>query len=179
MIPRPDASEHLPYYGKYVALVPDGDLIAMLRAQLDETLALVRGLPEAQGGHRYAPGKWSIREVLGHVIDTERVFAYRALRIARGDATPMEGFDENAYAAASDADGRTLADLAEELQHVRLGNIAFFRALSGEALARRGTANGAEVTVRALAWILAGHELHHRGLLHERYLADAPAASAV
>lgn len=179
MIPRPDATEHLPYYGKYVELVPDGDLIQTLRAQLDETLALVRGLPEAQGGHRYAPGKWSIREVLGHVIDTERIFAYRALRIARGDATPIEGFDENAYAAASEADARTLADLAEELEHVRLGNLAFFRALSHEALARRGTANGAEVTVRALAWILAGHELHHRALLRERYLSGAPAAAAV
>ncbi|HLM68739.1 MAG TPA: DinB family protein [Longimicrobium sp.] len=177
MIPRPDASEHLPYYRKYVDLVPDGDLATMLRAQLDETLALVRGLPEEQGGHRYAPGKWSIREVLGHVIDTERVFAYRALRIARGDATPLEGFDENAYAAASGADGRTLADLAQELEHVRLGNVAFLRALGDEALARRGTANGAEVTVRALAWILAGHELHHRGLLRERYLAGESAAA--
>jgi hypothetical protein len=177
MIPRPDASEHQPYYRKYVDLVPDGDLVQTLRAQLDETLALVGGVPEGRGGHRYAPGKWSIREVLGHVIDTERVFAYRALRIARGDATPMEGFDENAYAAASDADARTLADLAEELRHVRLGNVAFFRALGDEALARRGTANGAEVTVRALAWILAGHELHHRALLRERYLADERAAA--
>lgn len=181
MIPRPDASEHLPYFGKYVELVPDGDLIQMLRTHLDETLALVRGVPEERGGHRYAEGKWSIREVLGHVIDTERVFAYRALRIARGDATPLEGFDENAYAAASEADSRTLADLAEELEHVRLGSIAFLRGLSHEALARRGTASGAEVTVRALAWILAGHELHHRGLLQERYLsgASSPAAAAV
>ena len=178
MIPRPDASEHLPYYGKYVELVPDGDLIQMLRIQLDETLALVRGLHEERGGHRYAAGKWSIREVLGHVIDTERIFAYRALRIARGDATPMEGFDENANAAASEADTRTLADLAGGLEHVRLGNVAFLRGLSYEALARRGTANGAEVTVRALALILAGHELHHSGLLHERYLSGAPAPAA-
>lgn len=179
MIPRPHASEHLEYYSKYVDRVPDGDLLQMLHAQLDETLALVRGLPEEQGGHRYAPGKWSIREVLGHVIDTERVFAYRALRIARGDATPMEGFDENAYADTSDADARTLADLADELEHLRLGNIVFFRGLRDEALTRRGTANGAEVTVRALAWILAGHELHHRGLLRERYLDGEPAAAAV
>jgi uncharacterized damage-inducible protein DinB len=179
MIPRPDASEYLPYYGKYIALVPDGDLLQTLRAQLDETLALARSLPPEQGGHRYAPGKWSIREVLGHVIDTERVFAYRAMRIARGDRTPMEGFDENAYAAASDADARTLADLADELEHVRLGNLALLAALSDEALARVGTANGAEVSVRALAWIMAGHELHHRGLIRERYLDAAPAAEAV
>jgi uncharacterized damage-inducible protein DinB len=179
MIPRPDASEHLPYYGKYVDRVPDGDLLQTMRTQLDETLALVRGLPEERGGHRYAPGKWSIREVLGHVIDAERIFAYRALRIARGDATPLASFDENAYAAASDADARTLADLADELEHVRLGNIALFRSLGDEALARRGTASDATVSVRALAWILAGHELHHVKLLRERYLADEPAAAAV
>jgi len=178
MIPRPDPSEHLPYYSRYVDLVPDGDLVQTLRAQLEETLSLVRGLSEAQGGHRYAPGKWSIREVLGHVIDTERIFVYRALRIARGDQTPMEGFDENAYAAASDADTRTLAELADELEHLRLASIAFFRALAGEVLARRGTANGAEVSVRAVAWILAGHELHHRGLLRERYL-EAPSPAPV
>jgi uncharacterized damage-inducible protein DinB len=179
MIPRPDASEHLPYYGKYVERVPDGDLLQTLRTQLDETLALVRGLPEERGGHRYAPGKWSIREVLSHVIDAERIFAYRALRIARGDATPLASFDENAYAAESNAAARTLADLAEELAHVRLGNLALFRGLDDEALARRGTASGGEVSVRALAWIIAGHERHHVALLRERYLAEAPAAAAV
>ncbi|HEX6369377.1 MAG TPA: DinB family protein [Longimicrobium sp.] len=178
MIPRPDASEHLPYYSKYVDRVPDGDLLQTLRAQLDETLALVRGLDEAQGGHRYAPGKWSIRDVLNHVIDAERVFAYRALRIARGDATPLEGFDENAYAETADADARTLADLADELRHVRLGNLALFGSLSDEALARRGTASGGVVSVRALAWIIAGHELHHVALLRERYLAGPGAATA-
>ena len=179
MIPRPDASEHLPYYGKYVDRVPDGDLLQTLRAQLDETLALVRGLPEERGGHRYAPGKWSIREVLSHVIDAERIFAYRALRIGRGDATPLASFDENAYAAAANADARTLVDLAEELEHVRLGNLALFRGLDDEALARRGTASGGEVSVRALAWIIAGHERHHVSLLRERYLTEAPAATAV
>jgi uncharacterized damage-inducible protein DinB len=179
MIPRPDASEYLSYYGKYVALVPDGDLVQTLRTQLDETLALVRGLPEAQGGHRYAPGKWSIREVLGHLIDAERIFAYRALRIARGDTTPLPGFDENMYAETSDADARTLADLADELEHVRLANLALFRSLSDEALARRGTASDAPISARALAWILAGHELHHRALLRERYLAGESAAAAV
>ena len=179
MIPRPDASEYLQYYGKYVDRVPDGDLLQTLRAQLDETLALVRGLPEEQGGHRYAPGKWSIREVVGHVIDAERIFAYRALRIARGDTTPLPGFDENAYAAASEADARTLAGLADELEHVRLSNIAMLRGLSDEALARRGTASDAPVSARALAWIIAGHELHHRGLLRERYLAGESAAAAV
>lgn len=175
MIPRPDASEFLPFYGTYIDKVPDGDLLQMLRTQLDDTLALVRGLPEERGAHRYAPGKWSVREVLGHVIDAERIFAYRALRIGRGDATPLASFDENAYAENSGADARTLADLADELEHVRLGNIALFRSLGEEGLARRGTASGAEVTARALAWIVAGHELHHVGLLRERYLAESAA----
>ena len=176
MIPRPDASEYLAYYGRYIDKVPDGDLLQTLRTQLDDTLALVRGLPEARGGHRYAPGKWSIREVLSHVIDAERIFAYRALRIARGDGTPLPGFDENAYAENAEAESRTLADLADELMHVRLGNLAMLRALSPEALARLGTASGGPVSARALAWIIAGHERHHVNLLRERYLANAPAA---
>lgn len=177
MIPRPDASEHLPYYAKYIERVPDGDLLQTLRIQLDDTLSLVRGLDEARGGHRYAPGKWTIREVMAHLIDAERIFAYRALRIARGDATPLPGFDENAYAEAAEAESRTLADLADELEHVRLGNLAMFRAMSDEALARLGTASGGPVSARALAWIMAGHEMHHVALLRERYLAGAPAAA--
>lgn len=178
MISRPDASEHLPYYSKYVDRVPDGDLLQTLRDQLDETLALVRGLDESQGGHAYAPGKWTIRGVLQHVIDAERIFAYRALRIARGDQTPLESFDENAYAQTAGADARTLADLAEELEHVRRANLSLFTSLSDEALARRGTASGGVVSVRALAWIIAGHERHHVALLRERYLAGAAAATA-
>ncbi len=170
MIPRPDASEYLPYYSRYIDLVPDGDLLATLRGQLDDTLGLVRGLAEEHGGHRYAPGKWNIREVMNHVIDTERIFAYRAMRIARGDRTPIEGFDENAYAAAANADARTLAGLADEWWHVRRGNVLFLGSLDADRLTRRGTANGAEVSVRALAWIMAGHERHHVALLRERYL---------
>jgi uncharacterized damage-inducible protein DinB len=177
MIPRPDASEHLPYYSKYVDRVPDGDLLQTLRDQLDETLALVRGLDESQGGHRYAPGKWSIRDVVNHVADAERIFAYRALRIARGDATPLESFDENAYAEMADADARTLADLADEFEHVRRSSLSLFASLSDEALARRGTASGGVVSVRALAWIIAGHERHHVDLLHERYLSGAGTAA--
>jgi uncharacterized damage-inducible protein DinB len=177
MIPRPDASEHLPYYSKYVDRVPDGDPLLTLREQLDETVALVRGLDEAQGGHRYAPGKWSIRDVVNHVTDAERVFAYRALRIARGDATPLESFDENAYAEIADADARTLGDLAEEFEHVRRSSLSLFANLGDEALARRGTASGGPVSVRALAWIIAGHERHHVALLRERYLPGLGAAA--
>lgn len=178
MIPRPDASEHLPYYAKYVDRVPDGDLLQTLRGQLAETLALVRGLDEAQGGHRYAPGKWSIRDVLNHLIDAERIFAYRALRIARGDQTPLESFDENAYADEAGADARTLADLAEEMEHVRRASLSLFASLGDEGLARLGTASGGPVSVRALAWIIAGHERHHLALLRERYLPGLGAATA-
>lgn len=177
MIPRPDPSEYLPYYGKYLDRVPDGDLLGTLESQVDETLALVRGLDEARGGHRYAPGKWSIRETMGHLIDAERIFAYRALRVARGDETPLPGFDENAYAEINDADARTLADLADEFELVRRSNLALFRSLDDAALARRGTASNGPVSTRAIAWIIAGHELHHVALLRERYLADLPAST--
>jgi uncharacterized damage-inducible protein DinB len=172
MIPRPAASEYAPFYARYVGAVPDGDLPSILRAQLNQVLAFTRGLSEERGGHRYAPGKWSIREVLGHMVDVERIFAYRALRIARGDATPLAGFEENAYVQAGRFDARTLADLAEEYEAVRVATLHLFRPLDDEALARSGTANGAEVTVRALAWIIAGHERHHLGMLRGVYSED-------
>lgn len=172
MIPRPHPSEHAEFYAKYVARVPDGDLLRTLRAQGDEARALARGLSDAQAMHRYAPGKWSVKEVYGHVADAERVFAYRALRIARGDETPLAGFDENAYVAAADFDARPLSALADELAHVRRATLDLLAPLGGEALARRGTANGRSVTVRALAWIIAGHERHHLDLLRERYLSS-------
>ncbi|HEX8394531.1 MAG TPA: DinB family protein [Longimicrobium sp.] len=171
MIPKPDASEFLEYYGKYVARVPGGDAMQVLQNQMDEVAALVRELPEERGGHRYAPDKWSIREVLGHIMDAERIFAYRALRIARGDATPLASFDENAYVPAGRFDQRTLADLMEEYQAVRRATILLFRPMDDEALGRMGVASGAGVSVRALAWIIAGHEAHHVHLLRERYLA--------
>lgn len=171
MIPRPDASEFLPYYGKYIDRVPDGDVLQTLDDGLGEMMALARGLPEERGGHRYAPEKWSIREVLGHIMDAERIFAYRALRIARGDATPLASFDENAYVPAGRFDARTLADLAEEYEAVRRATLLLFRSTDDEALQSRGVASGAGVTARALAWIIAGHERHHLTLLRERYLA--------
>jgi uncharacterized damage-inducible protein DinB len=166
---RPAPDEYLAYYERYVALVPDGDLLALLATQGESTLGRVRTLAEDRGGFRYAEGKWTVREVLGHIADVERIFTYRALRIARADTTPIEGFDENAYVAASGADRRPLAALAEELAAVRLATLAFFQSVDDAALARAGTANGAQVTVRALAFIIAGHEAHHVRLLRERY----------
>jgi uncharacterized damage-inducible protein DinB len=169
MIPRPPPGEYAPFYRGYVEAVPDGDLGETLRTSLGETLALLDAAGEAGGAVRYAEGKWSVRQVVGHLADTERILAYRALRAARGDASPLPGFDENAYVAAALFDARTLASLADELAHVRIATLDLLRALDGEALARTVVANGALVSARALAWIIAGHEIHHRRILRERY----------
>jgi hypothetical protein len=170
-IARPQQDEYIPYYHKYIALVPEGDLVETLRTQLGDTLALLRSIPEARASHRYAPGKWSIKEVVGHMADVERVMTYRALRIARGDTTPLPGFDENAWVPAANFDARTLASLAHELQEVRRATTAFFETLGPEAAARRGTTNNAAVSARALAYIVAGHERHHVAILRGRYLS--------
>jgi uncharacterized damage-inducible protein DinB len=170
-IARPGTDEYAPYYGTYIGKVPDGDLRSMLSSQLAETLALIQSIPESRGGHRYAPDKWSIKEVLGHLADSERIFSYRALRIARGDATPLPGFEQDDYVPAGGFDGRTLRDLADELAAVRQATIHLFAHLDQTALERRGTASGKPVSVRALAYIIAGHELHHLGILKTRYLS--------
>jgi uncharacterized damage-inducible protein DinB len=168
-IPRPDVAEYAPYYGRYIDKVPDGDLLRTLEDQGRETQRLLAGLSEAQALHRYAAGKWSIKEVIGHVADAERVFAYRALRFARADDTALPGFDEQAWVPAGRFDARSLKDLAAELDAVRRATIALLRGLGPDALARRGTASDNAVSVRAIAWIIAGHERHHMALLHERY----------
>jgi len=167
---RPSDAEYAPYYGRYITRVPEGDLVRTLESQLAETLALLRGIPEARGGHRYAEGKWSLKEVVGHLIDSERIFAYRALRIGRGDATPLPGFEQDDYVRGAAFDRIPLADLAAELEAVRRATIYLLRGMDDAALARRGTASGFEVTVRALAFIIAGHERHHVGIIRERYL---------
>lgn len=167
---RPEASEYAPFFAAYVALVPDGDLLARLESQLEETTGTLAELPESQGDFAYAPGKWTLKEVVGHLTDAERVFAYRALRFARGDPSPLASFDENLWTPNSGARGRSLADLLEELRAVRAATVALFRHLPPEAVERRGTASGKEVSVRALAWIIAGHERHHLRILRERYL---------
>jgi uncharacterized damage-inducible protein DinB len=168
---RPAAGEEFAvFYARYVELVPDGDVVATLEGQLADTVAVLDAFGEERAGHRYAPGKWSVREVVGHCVDTERVFAFRALAAARGEAAALPGFDENAYVAAAHSDGRTLNSLLGEWTAVRRATLALFRNLDAAALARRVTANGAPASARALAWITAGHELHHRRLLRERYL---------
>jgi len=170
LIARPGTDEYAPYYGTYIGKVPEGDLRSMLSSQLTETLALIRSIPESRGGHRYAPDKWSIRQVLGHLADSERIFSYRALRIGRGDPTPLPGFEQDDYVPTGRFDDRTLRDLADELGAVRQATIHLFAHLDEAALERRGTASGKPVSVRALAYIIAGHELHHVGILKTRYL---------
>ena len=167
---KPETDEYAPYYEGYVSLAPERDVLGALERQAAETLALLRSLPEELGSHRYGEGKWSVRQVVGHMNDTERVFAYRALAISRGERQPLPGMDQEEYMAGSDFDARTLRDLADEFEAVRAATLHLFRHLSPEAWARRGTASDNEVTVRALAYIIAGHEAHHVRILRERYL---------
>ena len=168
-VARPQAGEFAPYYQKYVDRVPAGDLLALLVRQGEETAALFAKVKESDAGYRYAPDKWSIREVVGHISDAERVFAYRALRFARGDEGALLSFDEKAFVAGGGFDRRTLADLVAELRAVRQATLALLRSLDDAAWARGGTASGKHVTVRALGHIIAGHEAHHVAILKERY----------
>jgi uncharacterized damage-inducible protein DinB len=170
-IGRPDPSEHDPYYSRYISLVPGNDVIATLATQIENTLATLRRIPEARGAFRYASGKWTIRQVVGHLADSERVFAYRALRISRNDKRPIEGFEQDDYVRYGPFEHSDLAGLVEEFAQIRAATLSLVRHLDEEAWTRSGTANNAHITVRALAWIIAGHELHHRGILERQYLA--------
>jgi hypothetical protein len=167
---RPDSTEYAPYYDKYVSLVPDGPIVATLGSQIETTLDLLRGLSETQGDSRYAPGKWTIKELVGHVIDAERIFAYRALRIARNDKTPLPGFEQDDFVAGANFNAIPLAELADELAVVRESNLRMFRHLTDDAWLRRGTASDNEMSARAAAYIIAGHELYHLDILKTRYL---------
>ncbi|MFY9559380.1 MAG: DinB family protein [Terriglobales bacterium] len=166
---RPEPGEYAPYYDRYISLVGPEDIVTVLEKQAPETVALLKSAgPKADS--RYAPGKWSVKELLGHVNDTERIMTYRALRIARGDKTPIEGFEQDDYVRDGNFGQRALADLIEEFVEIRKATVALFRPLDAEAGARRGIANKNEITARALAYVIAGHELHHRRVLQERYL---------
>ena len=170
---RPGADEHPPFYAGYIAEAPGKDLLQALEKQVDDWRSALKSLPAAKAGHRYAPGKWTIREVVAHVADAERVFAYRLLRFARGDTTALPGFDENVFAKSCDAEARTLEDCLAELAAVRAATVALVRPMSDVQMTRRGTANGKEISARALAWTIAGHAQHHLGVLKERYLQPA------
>ena len=157
------------YFSKYIDLVPDGDIVGTLWSQIGGTLAMLRGISDADSLKRYAPGKWSIREAIGHLNDAERIFAYRALRIARGDQTPLPGFEQDDYIAPGKFDTRTWSSLVDEFEIIRAGSLTLFRGLDEEAWQRKGTASGNPMSVRALAYIIAGHERHHVNVLHEKY----------
>lgn len=173
---RPEPNEYAPYYEKYVALVAGSDVISALEAQRARTLQLFAGRSERDGSFGYAPGKWTVKEVLGHVTDTERIFTYRAMRIARADRTPIEGFEQDDYVRSGGFNERTLPSLVDEFSSVRNASLALFRSLNDDAWLRRGSANKNEVSVRALAFITAGHELHHAKILEERYFPAIPRA---
>jgi DinB superfamily len=166
----PALDEYPSAYADYVGRVPAGaDVLDVLARQLEETSGRLAGIPEARGGFRYAPAKWSVKEVVAHLCDVERIMVYRALRFARGDATPLAGFDEDTYAPEAGADARVLTNLLAEWVLVRQASLAFFHSLPPDTWARRGVANGNPVTVRALAYVVAGHEHHHLEVLRTRY----------
>jgi uncharacterized damage-inducible protein DinB len=172
-IPRPESTEYAPYHGRYISLVPGSDILTTLESERRQTLLLLCGRDEADGDFRCAPDKWSVKEVLGHVCDAERVFAYRALRISRGDRTPMEAFEQDDYVRNAPFANRPLAELIEDYIAVRRATLTLLRNLDEQAWSRRGTASNNEVSVRALAYIIAGHEIHHRRILEEKYFAKS------
>jgi len=169
---RPQPAEYDPYYQKYVGLVPEDEIVPALDGQTDELDKLFDGVPEEKGTFAYADGKWTLKEVLSHLIDGERMFAYRVFRIARGDKTPIEGFEQDGYIENSHANRRTFSELLNEFRLLREANVLFFKNLETGDWVRTGTANNVEISVRSLAWIMVGHIRHHSAILRERYLTN-------
>lgn len=167
---RPEKNEYAEFYANYVSLVEETDVVSDLKNQIDVLRKLLANVSAEEENFSYAEGKWSIKELLGHIIDGERVFSYRALRISRGDQTPLSGFEENSYVANSNFGNSKLADLIEEFSLLRAANVLLFKNLNEEQWLRRGTASDATVSVRALAFIMVGHVRHHTNILRERYL---------
>lgn len=174
MIKRPAESEYVPYYGPYIALVPGDDLMSYFHSQTDSVASVLTTLTDEQALFRYAEGKWTIKEVVSHIIETERVFSYRALCFSRNDKTPLPGFAEDDYIANGNANARSVADLISEYSGVRRATIALLGSCNDEMLMRTGTANGNPASVRAIGYMIAGHEMHHVNVIAERYLATLP-----
>jgi hypothetical protein len=168
---RPGRSEYPPRFARYVDLVPAGDIFAILAEQRALTCDTLRDMDEERAGHRYGPGKWSIKEVLGHLVDTERVFAFRALWIARNDPSSLPGFEQDDWVIQADFDSRRWTDLVDECRSVREATLNLLRGIPAEAWERQGEADGRAVSVRAIPYIIAGHEMHHMAVLRERYAA--------
>ncbi len=171
VVGRPACTEYAPHYETYIKLVQSDDILPVLAGQISESLSTLRGVSEADSLRSYEPGKWSLRELLGHMIDTERIFAYRALRFARNDRTELAGFEQDPYVAAAHSGQRSWTDLLAELELCRKANVLMFRGLQPEDWLRCGMASHAEISVRALAYVIAGHELHHMAIVRSRYLA--------
>lgn len=167
---RPLPSEYNPYFETYIGKVPDSPVLETLSVQLREFTALLASIGEGNAGHRYAPGKWSVAQVVGHVVDTERIFGTRALAIARGEKAALPSFEQDKYVEQGNFDARTIGDLSEEFEHLRRSHLVLFRSFDDSTWLRRGTAGGNEVSVRAIAWIVAGHLIHHAQVLREWYL---------
>jgi DinB superfamily len=170
MIGLPERTEAAEYYFKYIDRITSNDVTSVLETQVDETTAFLRGISEEKSLYRYAPGKWSIRQAWNHVNDSERVFIFRALWFARGFESPLPSYEQEIAVAAAGADEVSWARHVDEFRQIRLATVAFFRNLPPEAWKRSGTASGNRCTVRALAYIVAGHLVHHMGILRERYL---------
>lgn len=166
---RPQPDEFAPYYATYIDKVSE-NVLGELEHQINSLTNFLKNIPDEKAYYAYAEGKWTIKEVVGHMIDTERIMAYRALRIARKDETPLASFEENEYVANAFFNDRSLESLAEEFAAVRSGNVYLFKYLSEEELSRMGTASGKRVSVRALLYIIVGHANHHRQVIEERYL---------
>jgi hypothetical protein len=177
-IPRPQADEAATFYHRYIAKVTGDDIVEQLTRQMGEVEQLFGLVDDAQANQSYAPGKWSCKEVLGHMADAERIFSYRLLRIGRGDHTPLPGFDENAYVPPARFNARPVRSLLAEFKSVRQSTLALIQGLPPEAWSERGTASDNEISARALAYIMVGHVSHHLGVLRERYgLGRSPAAA--
>lgn len=168
---RPQANEYAPYYGRYIDLVPEEDIIPVIEAQGRDTAAMLAKIGEEKAAFRYAPDKWSVKQVLGHVTDTERIFGYRLLSIARGESQPLPGFEQDDYMRYSNFDDRPFAELVDGFAAVRRATLSLLRGLSPEAWTRTGIASNNTTSVRAIAYMIAGHERHHLRVLRERYLS--------
>ncbi len=170
---RPDDSELAPHARAYAALVPDGSITELLSAQMQTTLTLLQSVSdEYAASFTYAPGKWTIKQVVSHLADAERILSCRALRLARKDPTPLPGFDQDLYILNSNANARSLAALIDELRMIRDSTLALYRSFSGDEFMRRGLVNNCNLSVRAIAYTTAGHELHHLKILREQYLPE-------
>ena len=169
MLARPESGEFFDYYGRYIDQVPNRPVLDVLEEQRDTMRAVLGHLPPDRAGYRYGPDKWTIADVVQHLADAERIFAYRALRVARGDETPLPSWDENAYAARNDTSRLSIPVLLDDWEASRASTLSLFRTFDHDMWVRRGTASGHPISPRALAYIIAGHTAHHLSILHDRY----------